>query len=728
MDSPRILHVASEAFPLAKSGGLGDVVGALPGSLSHLGESTAIFMPAYSWILRNSQDLADLGVDLEVPTGNGPVHGRILRTHLPGTGVDVLLFQSDALFYRDNLYGENGNDYPDNPYRFGVFARAALEMAKAMNWQIDIFHAHDWQAALLPIFLRTFYEDDPCFSRSRSVLTIHNLAYQGWAYPGVLEALGLAQSLFHHHLLECHSLVNLLKGGIVFADQVTTVSPRYAEEIRTPQMGWGLDNVLRSRADHLTGVLNGVDLGIWDPNRDPHLPRRYDINSWQEGKAEARAGLANVGLNPVDSRPLVGFIGRLTGQKGVDLLLESVPDLVESGGRLILLGTGDPSLESSWRDVAHRYSGSVGAQITYDERLAHLVQAGADMLVMPSRFEPCGLNQMYALRYGTIPVVHGVGGLQDTVFPATAENLASGRATGFHFPDLSRDGILNTFRHAFTLHSDHDQWARLVTTGMRQDFSWTRSAQAYIDLYQEVSSRPDRHMPLKLLPQFPRPAERPVSEDEQFHILRAFRRPYGIPVLRLMVQSPTNLFSYWEIPESLRPMLGDSPRLELENVTRGTRHAIPLDNPSELGDYWFHVEPDHTYQVTLVSEVTGLPCLESNPVQTPRVYPSDSWATDDAASWVTLDQLSARARDAFIERYKRLLECMGLASHGATAPSSMEMVPLPSSGGPPFADVADVGPSWISSVPSSIDFGLFSMFGRVPSSDVGPVSYMEGWK
>lgn len=728
MNPPSILHVASEAYPLAKSGGLGDVVGALPGALSRLGETTALFMPAYPWILDEVSNVSDLGLDLEVPTGSGSVSARLLRTTLPGSGVEVILFRSDPLFNRPYLYGGNGDDYPDNPFRFGVFSRAALEATKALNWHIDIFHVHDWQAALLPVFLRTRYEDDPHFASSRTVLTLHNLAYQGWAYPGVLEALGLAQSLFHHHLLECHSLVNLLKGGIIFADQVTTVSPRYAEEICWPEMGWGLDAVLQTRIEHLTGVLNGVDSSVWDPGSDPHLPVHYGLETWRDGKAAARRRLAEVfGFYPDDTRPLVGFIGRLTGQKGVDLLLDAIPDMVESGGRLVLIGTGDPHLESAWRDIASRFPGSVAVQITYDETLAHLIQAGADMLVMPSRFEPCGLNQMYALRYGTVPMVHAVGGLLDTVVPATEENLALSRATGFHFHDLSRDCLVGTFRHAFGLYADREKWSRLVSTGMQQDFSWEQSARAYQNLYHQVRSRSDRHMPLKFLPLFPRPAERPVAEDEHFHILQAFRRPYGEAVLRLMAQSPTNLFSYWEIPEPLRAKMSASTRLMLEDLTSGIRETVPMDPAPELGDYWFHVKPDQTYQLAIVDEDTGERLLESQPVRTPRDRPSELWSTDDAASWVTLDQISARTREAFLERYRRLLEFMGLArgSIPETAPTSQELGPLPTSGGPPFGDV---GPPWIFNAPSSHEFGISSMFGRAPSSDFGPDSMVEGWR
>ncbi|MBN2492068.1 MAG: glycogen synthase GlgA [Planctomycetes bacterium] len=693
MDSPRVVHVASEAYPLAKSGGLGDVVGALPGALRRIGQEPALFLPAYPWIRAEHPEAVDLGLDLEVPTGDGAVTGRLLRLLLPASGVPVFLFRADALFDRRSLYGDNGGEYPDNAYRFGVFCRAVLRATQLLGWSVDVFHLHDWQAALLAVFLRTEHEGDPQFARTRTVLSIHNLAYQGWAAPDLLRALRISSSLFHHHLLECHGLVNLLKGGIVFADHVTTVSPHYAEEILRPEMGWGLDGVLRTRAAELTGILNGADPAVWSPATDPYLAERYDVHSWPEGKAAARRVLADVfGFRPDDDRPLVGFIGRLTGQKGVDLLLGVLPELIDAGARLVLIGTGDPNVENAWRDAARSHAGSVAVQITYDETLAHLIQAAADMLVMPSRFEPCGLNQLYAMRYGTVPIVHAVGGLLDTVVPATPENLAAGTATGFHFESFSWEGLGSAFRRALALHGDRDRWAALVETGMRQDFTWERSARAYGELYARVLGRAERHMPLKLLPQFPRPAEPPRAEDEHVRLLAGFRRPHGEPALGLLVQSATVLFAYWEIPPELRAEFGPAPRLELEDLTGGGRQTVSVAHPHQLGDYWFHVHPDHTYRAEIVSADRHRH-LVSEPVRTPRNHPSFHWATDDAAVWVTLDELSGRARKAMVDRYLSLLELTGLrwrTEVPAAAPSLAEAA----------AWVAPAG-----GVPSSVSFG-----------------------
>lgn len=500
LQSPRILHVASEAFPLAKSGGLGDVIGALPGALRARGESTAVCLPAYPWIRALTPVPVDTRLEIAVPSAGGVMRGRLFRTVLPTHDVPAILIRLGDLFERPELYGEGRGDYPDNPFRFGLFCRAVLEATRVLGWAPEIFHVHDWHAALVPVFLRTRYARDPRLSAAASVLTIHNLAFQGHAPPSLLSALDLPASLHHPEALEFWGRVNLLKGGILFADRVNAVSPRYADEILSPEYGHGLDGVLRARAQVLSGVLNGVDPAVWDPGGDRHLPRTYGIDDWPQGKAAARRTLEQeFGLVRDPARPLIAFIGRLTPQKGVDLLVEIVPDLVAAGARMVLIGTGSPALEQAWRAAAARFPGSVAVKITYRERLAHLIQAGADMLVMASRFEPCGLNQLYAMRYGTVPIVHPVGGLRDSVTPLTDDPAAGSSATGFWFQDLSREQLIATFGRALAAWRDRATWARIVTAAMRRDFTWDRSAQAYQALYVEArraaSAAPSRSDP-----------------------------------------------------------------------------------------------------------------------------------------------------------------------------------------------------------------------------------------
>jgi starch synthase len=697
------------------------VIGALPAALARLEESTAIFLPAYTRILEGQFQLENLGVDVEVPTASESIRGRLLRTVLPGSGVPVFLFHAEKLFGRAELYGEEGKEYPDNPLRFGVFARAALEAARVLNWNVEIVHAHDWQAALVPVFLRTHYADDPRFERTRSVLTVHNLAYQGWSPPEILTELHLSESLLDHHFLECHGMVNFLKGGIVFADQITTVSPRYAEEILQPEEGWGLEEALKAQSDNLTGVLNGVDPDVWSPAIDPHLTARYSIENWAHGKATARRELLTTfGLDPDGRAPLVGFIGRLTGQKGVDFLLGSVRSLVKAGGRLVLIGTGDPRLERAWRKVAARYPGTVGVIISYNEPLAHLIQAGSDMLVMPSRFEPCGLNQLYAMRYGTVPVVNPVGGLLDTVVPATAANLDAETATGFHLDALSRQGIADTLRRAFALFEDGERWKALVEAGMRQDFTWERSARTYRDLYSRVLDRTHRHMPFKMLPQFPRPAA--VSEVEENGPRPPEELPpsYGEPVLTLMVQGPMLVFAYWEIPATLRGAFGSSPRLELEDLDSGERQVVSLAHEHEFGDYWFHVEAEHAFQARIVSGDGSRPHLVSERVTTPRTRPSPLLATADSSRPISAEELPAHEREPFIEQHARLLGLMGVRWRPDV---SGLPVPLESLRGlrPPSPDESEQ-PDLLDSIPSSMD----SPSSSAPPSR--PENPGDGWR
>lgn len=656
MNSPRIIHLASEAFPLAKSGGLGDVIGALPAALRRAGERAVVFLPAYPWTFERAATVAPLGHAVTIATRVGSHRFDLHHATLPESGCPVILFQCDSLFERARLYDEDGEEYGDNGYRFGVFCKAAFEAIKALEWAPRILHLHDWQAALAAVFLRTHYEEDRYFAGLRTVYTIHNLAYQGWADRGLLHELDLPAAIFHSFLIEANGAVNLMKGGIAFADHITTVSPQYAREIRTPAFGEGLDGILESRSDRLSGILNGVDATVWDPARDAFIPYRYDATDWARGKRAARDRLAATFELELDSAtPLIGFIGRFTSQKGLDLLLEALPGVLDAGASLVMIGTGDRTLVDGWLHAAGTHPGRVGVKAVYDESLAHLIQAGADMIIMPSRFEPCGLNQLYAMKYGTVPVVHAVGGLRDTVVPVDADDLAAGYGTGFRFEHFNASDLVEAVRRACAHFSDRDAWSRLVSVCMRQDYSWDRSARTYQALYREVLVR-SPHMPYRDLPHFPRPSMRPTYEEENRQMVEAFWHPYFESAMRLMAQSATSLYLYWELDEAARARFGDDARLELYDVTGGDVISIEM-RETGLGEYWFGATADHTYEAAWVSG--GRRVVASNAVRTPRGGPSDHWATDDGARYVTLDELSRKAREKLLERYGRMMTMIG---------------------------------------------------------------------
>ncbi len=657
MAPPSIVHVASEAFPLAKSGGLGDVLGALPAALTRIGASSAVFLPYYPWVSERVPAVRDLGVDLDVLTGCGTQRFRLFDTRLDN-GLRVVLFRCDPLFARARIYDEHGSEYGDNAYRFGAFCKAALEAVKALEWRVDVFHLHDWPTALLPVFLRTHYEDDAALARARTVFTIHNLAYQGWADRRVLAELDLPDDLYRSELLECRGAVNLMKGGIVFADHVTTVSPRYAVEIRGETHGVGLDGVLATRAETLTGILNGIDPAVWDPAVDEHLPLRYDRSSWRRGKAAAREEIVReFAIDDADDAPLFGFIGRFTEQKGLDVLLDAVDRLVAAGGRLVMIGTGDAALVGRWEETARRHAGRVGVKILYDERLAHRIQAGVDALVMPSRYEPCGLNQLYAMRYGTVPIVHPVGGLRDTVVPLDETDDAStgDEPTGLWFEPLDADALGDAFERAASCFADRPRWSRLVEAGMAQDYTWARSARTYEALYSAIVRR-RRHDPFATVPAHARGAA--TFDEENRRIVASFWRPYGELAIGLYPQGPTCLYGYWELTPTLIDRLGDEARLELYDLTSGATRSLPMNPPPTVGEYWFPADPDRVYQLAWIGR-DARRTLVSALVRTPRAAPSDRWATDGDARWVTLEQLSRRDRERLVTRQRNLLHAIG---------------------------------------------------------------------
>jgi starch synthase len=478
-----IVEISPEVHPFVKTGGLADVSGALPVEFAALGHEVDVFLPGYRRVLRGPWTFGPPALTLSVPVGHWTRTVQVLPVRLPGTAVRWNVLACEPLFDRDGLYDSPWGAYADNGERFVVFSKAALAAAEAMGGAPDILHAHDWQAGLAPVYLRTLFAGRPAFAGTRSVLTIHNIAYQGRFGADVMPVVGLDRSHFNPNELEFYGVVSYLKGGASFADALTTVSPRYAREIQTAEFGEGLDGLLRYRARGLHGILNGIDVATWDPATDPHLPTHYDARD-PAGKAACKRQIQwRFGLPERKEIPLFAFIGRLADQKGIDLLAGMLPGLLALDVQFIVLGTGNPAYHGFFTDLRNRFPGKVGIFLGFDESLAHRIEAGADLFLMPSRYEPCGLNQMYSLRYGTIPVVRETGGLADTVVDATPEAVREGRATGFVFRDYHPGALRWAVDRALGAFWNKPLWAALVKTGMRQDWSWARSARQYLDLF-----------------------------------------------------------------------------------------------------------------------------------------------------------------------------------------------------------------------------------------------------
>jgi starch synthase len=486
-----ILVATSEAVPFAKTGGLADVCGALPVELARLGHSAALILPAYRHAKQCGQPLERLNETLEIQIGRKCVRGGILRSHLPNSDVPVYLIEHDEYFDRDELYRLNGRDYIDNCERFVFFCRAVLETIDALALPVDILHANDWQTGLIPALLKIERRGLLGYEQIRTLFTVHNLAYQGQFWHWDMTLTGLDWKYFNWQQMEFYGQLNLLKTGLVFADQLSTVSPRYAQEIQTEEQGCGLEGVLRQRSHVLTGILNGVDYDIWNPATDPHLPANYDGNSFATGKAECKRALqAELNLPQAAERPLIAFIGRLVEQKGIDLVAQVMNEILEANdAQWVLLGTGEPKYQDLFERFATRYPQKVAVRLTFSDPLAHRIEAGADIFVMPSRYEPCGLNQMYSHRYGTVPVVRSTGGLADTITNVTDETLAAGTANGFSFHDYTAHAFKETLARALVFYHDTANWSRLVRTGMQQDWSWTNSARQYAKLYEQMLAR-----------------------------------------------------------------------------------------------------------------------------------------------------------------------------------------------------------------------------------------------
>ena len=482
----RICQVASELAPFAKTGGLGDVTAGLSRALGKAGHDVRIFLPFYARIAKMKHDFVavDFLRDFEITLGARKFTVSVLTTKLPQSDVDVYLVHCPALYHHDSIYSGEWDEY----LRYALLTRAALDSCQRMGWAPDVVHAHDWHTALAPIYLRTVYSWDRLFASTRTVLTLHNLAYQGVYSSQILDDLGLAPfsaMLYNEDLSQ--GRVSFLKTGLLYADVLTTVSRTYAREIQTAEFGFGLDSLLRARADHLVGIVNGVDYGEWNPEVDPYIPHRFSPDGLEGKAAMKKALLEKVALPWGKNAPVVGLVSRLTAQKGLDLLFDTLPEfLYHRDIRFVALGSGEERYESflSWMQVS--FPGKAWYFRGYSEELAHWIEAGSDLFLMPSRFEPCGLNQMYSLKYGTPPIVRRTGGLADTV---DLWNPVDRKGTGFPFDHFTPEGLRWALDYSLQAFQDTEAWTQLMRNGMAKDFSWERQVRLYEELYRRLLRR-----------------------------------------------------------------------------------------------------------------------------------------------------------------------------------------------------------------------------------------------
>jgi starch synthase len=487
-----ILLASSEVVPFAKTGGLADVCGALPLELAKLGHHVTVMMPAYRSTRASGQVLEATNVKFDVPIGSKIVRGRLLRSTLPNSEVPVYLVEQDDYYDRPELYRTKGDDYRDNCERFVFFCRAALESIRLLQLDVDIVHCNDWQTGLIPAYLKIDYSHTPGYEQISSLLTIHNMAYQGQFWHWDMLLTGVDWKYFNWRQMEFYGGLNLLKTGLVFADAINTVSPTYSQEIQSPPLGCGLEGVLQQRADVLSGIVNGVSYEIWNPATDPHIATQYDERTWTTGKKFCKAALQRAFNLPEEARtPVIGLVGRLADQKGWDLVADVMRRWVrEQNVQWVILGTGEPHYHELLQSLANEYPNRVGLQLAFSDAVAHQVEAGADMFLMPSQYEPCGLNQLYSLKYGTVPVVRATGGLKDTITDASEENLNDGIANGFAFEHYDPFELEQALLRALAMYrTQPEAWAKLVVTGMRQDWSWVNSARRYSELYASMMAR-----------------------------------------------------------------------------------------------------------------------------------------------------------------------------------------------------------------------------------------------
>ena len=464
----KIAFCSSEVFPFAKTGGLGDVCGSLPLALERSGVELSIVMPGYRCIGQSGYKIEQLSENISETT--------------LGSGIKVYFVEHASYFNRPGLYGDGTSDYPDNIERFSYFCNQALELLKQLDFQPDAVHCHDWQTALIPVLLKEKYSDDAFYAKTKSVLTIHNLAFQGVFPKTYYSKLGLDDHLFSPKGFESYGRVNLLKAGIMHSDAVTTVSSQYAKEIQTRQFGCGLERIIRSRVDHVTGILNGLDYNIWDPSTDEHIAQKYSAQDFTEAKLTNKTQLQKeLGLKVSNDTPLFGFVGRLSHQKGFDLILDTLEALVEMDIQVAFLGMGEQQYQGALNQMALKHSENIAVCSDFNETLGRRIYAGSDFFLMPSQFEPCGLSQMISLCYGTIPVVFKTGGLADTIKPF---GFFAQNGNGFMFTEYGRDQFLNEIRRASKIFQRKDKFKKLRLNAFRSRFTWEKSAGQYKEIYQ----------------------------------------------------------------------------------------------------------------------------------------------------------------------------------------------------------------------------------------------------
>ncbi len=479
MEKLRICFVTSEIAPFVKAGGLGDVSQALPAYLHDRGHDVRVFVPFYSRIDTGLSDFSAVPEVRDVPVtlGSSFYSFSLFRAPLPGSGLPIHFVHCPPLYGRPALYSQD----PDEHRRFLLLSRAAIESCQRFQWAPDVFHCHDWQTGMIPLMLKSGYAWDKLFRNSRTIFTIHNIGYQGVFGADILPDLGEGARAF----LDAEDLaggrINFLKTGLLQSDVLTTVSPTYAKEIQTPDFGFGLDGILRMRSGALTGILNGVDYASWSPETDPHLPAHYTAKTLDDKRKNKSALLQGLGLDPDPAPPVFGIVSRLAYQKGLDLVEEAAPYILSRhDARLVILGSGEPKYEESFRALQARFPGRACFYSGYNERLARLIEAGGDMFLMPSRYEPCGLNQMYSLKYGTVPIVRKTGGLADTV---TQFDPDTGTGNGFVFEHFTAEGLVWAMEMALRLYREPKTWRTIMKNGMKEDFSWTVQGELYEELY-----------------------------------------------------------------------------------------------------------------------------------------------------------------------------------------------------------------------------------------------------
>jgi starch synthase len=480
----KVLIASPEVYPFVKTGGLADVTGALPKALKKLGIDVRVILPKHKGIEERGFPMRYKNYKIACQVSQSTIDAEIVESEYDG--IITYLVENDEYYYRDYLYSTPDGDYLDNAERFIFFAKSILEAIKVTGFIPDVLHCNDWETALSPVFLKSLSKDDPLLRQISTLLTIHNLGYQGifWHYD--MHLLNIGWEYFTPEALEFFGHINFLKGGIVFSDILSTVSKQYSKEIQTTEFGCGLEGILTTRRNDLYGIVNGIDYEEWNPEKDQHIPAQYNEKNLANKRICKAALQEEYGLPVMENMPLIGTISRLADQKGFDLIASSLGDMLSKGVQYIILGTGERKYHDLFTELSKQFPKSFGVKIAYDNRLAHLIEAGSDMFLMPSQYEPCGLNQLYSLKYGTVPIVRGVGGLEDTIIDYTK---SPDIGTGFKFYEYSEKALLDAIERAIGVYKNQSSWQSLIKKCMSEDFSWEKSAKEYVEVYKKAIAK-----------------------------------------------------------------------------------------------------------------------------------------------------------------------------------------------------------------------------------------------